>query len=413
MKKTIIRALILQVLFVGLMVKIFTDREHSVSTAVNLSLESDSLQNLDVTNSIRTVSSKISNPETKKINNDYIESYNDAIVEPIEEHTTYDNNIIDPDSLSDASEELKFDKKAEATDEQEVVVPVKHSDGSVEYKRLKFFTLRLSKQEKLEMDNIARTIENQRLADGYIETSTPVDVNNLAVDIGMANVPVLDQGSYNTCLTFATTAALEAKMNSGDYISQQALLELGVDQQSKLEKMQKDQSGWNGWTTAYLQFNRLEKFGVVEKKGYAHAYGDKKASLSEASYTNLSNKLWAEHVKTKKLVARNLDQIKEAVNSNHRVVMSIKLHKDFLKGEAVNNSSNGLWSLPSDLKKFTQELYNGGKLVGHAVIVTGYDDEKKLLKVRNSWGKLLGVDGDFYMTYDYFNLMSFESIELL
>ena len=43
------------------------------------------------------------------------------------------------------------------------------------------------------------------------------------VQLDMGNVPVLDQGGYGSCVTFANTAALDAALNQGDYISQVCL----------------------------------------------------------------------------------------------------------------------------------------------------------------------------------------------
>ena len=40
-------------------------------------------------------------------------------------------------------------------------------------------------------------------------------------------------------------------------------------------------------------------------------------------------------------------------------------------------------------------------LGGHAVMAVGYDEEKELLLVRNSWGKEWGDKGYFRMPYDY------------
>jgi C1A family cysteine protease len=44
----------------------------------------------------------------------------------------------------------------------------------------------------------------------------------------------------------------------------------------------------------------------------------------------------------------------------------------------------------------------GESIIGaHAVLVVGYDDAKRLLIVRNSWGDKWGRGGYFYMPYDY------------
>ena len=49
---------------------------------------------------------------------------------------------------------------------------------------------------------------------------------------------------------------------------------------------------------------------------------------------------------------------------------------------------------------------------GHEIIVIGYDDSQRLLKIRNSWGKQAGDLGDYYMTYDFYNIMAMDFTEL-
>ncbi len=40
-------------------------------------------------------------------------------------------------------------------------------------------------------------------------------------------------------------------------------------------------------------------------------------------------------------------------------------------------------------------------LGGHAVIAVGYDDDKKAFLVRNSWGDSWGIEGHFWLPYEY------------
>lgn len=56
----------------------------------------------------------------------------------------------------------------------------------------------------------------------------PFESSSGAVDLAMNDVPVLDQGSYGTCVTFASTGALDALVGQGDYIDQQCSLELDI-----------------------------------------------------------------------------------------------------------------------------------------------------------------------------------------
>ena len=42
-----------------------------------------------------------------------------------------------------------------------------------------------------------------------------------------------------------------------------------------------------------------------------------------------------------------------------------------------------------------------GQFGGHAVMAVGYDEAKKVIVVRNSWGTRWGVRGYLTMAYDY------------
>ena len=54
--------------------------------------------------------------------------------------------------------------------------------------------------------------------------------------------------------------------------------------------------------------------------------------------------------------------------------------------------SDGIMPLPAP---------DEGTVGGHCCIIVGYDDKKKLLTIRNSWGKGWGDGGYFYMPYSF------------
>ena len=223
---------------------------------------------------------------------------------------------------------------------------------------------------------------------------------NFSKDLGMSNVPVLDQGIDGTCATFSTTAAIDAKKSSGDYISQQCLLELGVNQQSK----GMGNSGWSGaWPTSIL--NRMKTYGVIDKPSCPHTYGNKELSMNEDDYINYSGKVWSKDIMYKTLKKDNLAQLKSAIDNNHRLIISTLLHKKQVSGFPINGKRSGLWKLPdaNKLQEFKDDIFKKRKRGAHAVVVTGYDDAKKLIKIRNSWSKYAGDNGEYYMTYDFYN----------
>ena len=76
------------------------------------------------------------------------------------------------------------------------------------------------------------------------------------IDLGMNDVPVLDQGLYGTCVTFSSTAALNAILGEGDFISQQCSLELDYG------------LGQDYWDGAYYPsqiLKPLKEYGVVKQ----------------------------------------------------------------------------------------------------------------------------------------------------
>jgi C1A family cysteine protease len=61
--------------------------------------------------------------------------------------------------------------------------------------------------------------------------------------------------------------------------------------------------------------------------------------------------------------------------------------------EGAQVAKTGILKMP-DLKK--EEVVGG-----HAVLAVGYDDTKKAILVRNSWGASWGLKGYFWMPYAY------------
>ncbi|MBU2703421.1 C1A family cysteine protease [Sporomusaceae bacterium BoRhaA] len=87
----------------------------------------------------------------------------------------------------------------------------------------------------------------------------------------------------------------------------------------------------------------------------------------------------------------SFDQLKVALAEGLPIVIGIEVYESF---ESDIVSKTGIVPLPNK----NTEKYLGG----HAVLVVGYDDNKKQLIVRNSWGTDWGDKGYFYLPYDYY-----------
>lgn len=250
------------------------------------------------------------------------------------------------------------------------------------------------------------------------------------VQLDMNNVPVLDQGIHGTCITFAITGALDAAIGKGDYISQLCHLQLG----SYLEKHGYGLSGWDG-NYAISVINQIEQYGVVntEKQrsigcgGFnqypTYSKHDPNSFIDPEQYYPMSEKVFGKLMNWSNIYWRissswTLDEVKTALNTGDRVVFTVLLPRiDLGVVGAVGNyqTSKDTWVLTKDILYSVQNAD-----AAHAMIITGYNDNavaidnlgnkhKGLLTLRNSWGSKMGDKGNFYMSYDYFKLLTYDA----
>lgn len=268
-----------------------------------------------------------------------------------------------------------------------------------------------------------------------------------SIDLEMNNVPILDQGQHGTCVTFASTAALDALIGKGDYVSQLCNLELG----RYFESNGYFPSGWDG-SDGSIVLNQLQSFGFINKtkqttescagvtqypsdptdhgaqmtldqfKLLAENDLDKSGELNWATISLMDvNDRFNQHFKNVEDAKNSLLKIKQSLVKGNRTVFGTLLMSSSACGEiscATFHASNDTWAITDDIKD--HPIWIGG----HEMVITGYDDNavavdingKKhtgLLILRNSWGDEVGDHGNFYMTYDYFITFAIEAYEIL
>lgn len=87
---------------------------------------------------------------------------------------------------------------------------------------------------------------------------------------------------------------------------------------------------------------------------------------------------------------KNLNQLKQAISNGYPVPAS-------LAWAFKSYDDNFILNTPTK-----KEINNAG---GHAVVVVGYDDDRQLVEIRNSWGDWWGNNGYAYITYDVFKII--------
>lgn len=274
-----------------------------------------------------------------------------------------------------------------------------------------------------------------------IETSSKLAHS---IQLGMNKVPVLDQGLHGSCATFAVVGAIDALSGKGDYYSQLCLLNLG----NYLNQYGYGESGWNGQMPRTI-LTRIEEFGLISKDTqksvgcggvteYPLIGDDSSDSMSLIDYHQYSEpsyysnfELWTQILDISKFISHDVDmndileQTKNTLYHGNRVVLGVLLPLNATVGlSGQYHYPNDTWILTAELEQaakfFIFDFTNWG---GHAMIITGYDDNavvtdtngnehKGLLTLRNSWGSDVGDHGDFYMTYDYFKTLGMDLIDL-
>ncbi len=254
---------------------------------------------------------------------------------------------------------------------------------------------------------------------------------------GMNGTPVLDQGMHGTCVTFAVTAAVDAVLGKGDYISQLCSLQLG----SYFEQKGYLPSGWDG-TDGSFALNQIIGFGIINKTtqktkacGGLNDYPVLNSQLVgspmlldefKESSENLNEKIiwdpmltlsqrleWDE--KSAKQANDLLNEVKKTIVTRKpyqdtRLTFATILPIDYCGVGACArfHADNDTWALTHAIVQDQNHNF-----ASHQMIIIGYNDDavavdnegyshQGLLTLRNSWGVDAGDQGNYYMTYDFF-----------
>lgn len=322
-------------------------------------------------------------------------------------------------------------------------VPISISSKELNNPALSNETQKIVYVQKIHLSPEAQQVLRERLENSSEDqpmTLQKSTLNNVPVQItlGMNNTPVLDQGAHGSCVTFAITGALDAAIGKGDYISQLCSLELGdyLQQNNKAKY-----SGWDG-SFGSVVLNQFLDYGIITKS-YQQEIGcagvkrypltnerntGKPMPLSEYSANALplaNYATWEVLVDVDQSFTKNhnpsalLRSIKKNLREGKRITFGMLL--DGSQGQA---GAMGTYHTRFDTWVLTPEIIKrakNGKLdEGHEMIITGYDDQaeikdykgrisKGIFILRNSWGKNVGDEGTFYISYDYFKALSDEA----
>ncbi len=293
--------------------------------------------------------------------------------------------------------------------------------------------------QHLRLDDSAQQILRERVENNEREQDIKTILNSsMRVNLGMNNTPVLNQGAHGSCITFAMTAALDAILGKGDYISQLCSLELGayLERKGYIEH-----SGWDGSFGSSI-LRQIAQYGIVSKF-YQKEFGcagvkqyplnNQKSNgspMSISEYSAVSESMsefasWENLLDVDEAYSRNhnpssfLKRVKKHVREGSRVAFGMLLDVEIGHAGALGKYQKKFdtWVLTPRIVK---DIKKGTIQAGHEMLIFGYDDNaevvykgevvgKGVFLVRNSWGSTAGDMGNYYVSYDYFKALCDEA----
>lgn len=188
--------------------------------------------------------------------------------------------------------------------------------------------------------------------------------------------PVRDQKDEGLCVGFATATGMKEYQELLDYKKLVILSPRFVYSEcKKLDGM----PGLEG-TTIRAAMQVLKSKGVCQEKFWPY-FPHQKTRAQEGAISNAKKFRIITYARI-----LNLNELRLGLATKGPCVIGIEVFEGMLK------TKTGLVPLP---KK------NETSLAGHAICIAGYDDEKKLIKFKNSWSDKWGRNGYGFLPYAY------------
>lgn len=148
-------------------------------------------------------------------------------------------------------------------------------------------------------------------------------------------------------------------------------------------KMSHDDMNVDDGSTVEIALDAVRKYGACNSTVWPNDEPFNQKPSKEAYENGLKG-----HEITKYYNVKTILQVKKAIAKGYPVAGGFTWVK-----YDVDENNVLLPATKEEIKKSDE---------GHAIVIVGYDDTKKLFEFRNSWGESWGNKGYAYMTYDQF-----------
>ena len=216
-----------------------------------------------------------------------------------------------------------------------------------------------------------------------------------SVDLSQHFPAPYDQGQWGTCYSNAAAAivqfmGVEPSIPSRLFIAWNAC----VDENDTKEE--------NGIACLRDVLDPMTHTGFAEESMTSAPWDYVPANLDvkppDAVFTDATKRIITGYA----AVPQDIATIKASLHNGNPILFGMLVYPQFESDQCMRN---GMVAYPSWF-----ERHLGRSLGGHAVVAVGYDDAKKRVKVRNSWGPNVQDHGHFWLPYEYVldNQMTFD-----
>ena len=285
--------------------------------------------------------------------------------------------IIGFKSIVDYTKKVVAEKVESVSEEQ--INKIVEEEGKNQV--LNFVKEQQSKLEAMLLATVRQQISQITLASSPVRggkrPTVSVEPGQSLLDLTSLMNPVRDQGSEGSTVGFAVAAALEYQIQkqldeqviiSPRYIYYYAQLEAGRDPHSDTGAFVRD------------AIKVLRTKGAVSEDSWPYKPGDVKSDPPEQLKTAKRYKI------SESYQVNGVEEVKRALQRYGPVVGGISV---FASAFAYRSGIMPNPSPDDQLRGLT------------AICIVGYDDNKKAIKFRNSWGTRWGEEGYGYFSYDY------------
>ena len=209
------------------------------------------------------------------------------------------------------------------------------------------------------------------------------------IDLRKDMSPVRNQGSFGSCTSFATMGLQEYLLKKQNRYVQQAPAFNWYQ-----SRRQTGSKGIDNGVPTEFAVKMLDAYGSVPESDMPYLSGSQQKDdklrlgfLTQQPSSDLTAKAKKNRIVTGYKTVTTLSGVKKSLSDGMPVVLAMRVFSSM-----GNTPKSGLLPMPTN-----KDTFQGG----HAVLAVGYDNEKRVVIVRNSWGTDWADGGYFYMPYEY------------